>query len=79
MPNRSEHVVKAAFVNCPACDTTFPAPKVFTSVQQLQRAGRMGFPAQCPNCYQMIEANQSNMSCELEPGRRKTDRDPPQR
>jgi DNA-directed RNA polymerase subunit M/transcription elongation factor TFIIS len=57
--------IAATFVRCVKCGTDFRSILTFKTLHDFERAARVGFVAQCSNCYAIFDCNRSNMYCEL--------------
>jgi hypothetical protein len=57
--------IAATFVRCVKCGTDFRSILTFKTLYDFERAARVGFVAQCSNCYAIFDCNRSNMYCEL--------------
>jgi hypothetical protein len=60
--------IRAVHVNCTHCEHTFPSTLRFADVDAFDKALRVGFMAQCPNCYQIVSCDRRNISLELDGG-----------
>jgi hypothetical protein len=69
IPSAGRHTaIAGTFVRCAKCSRDFRSTLTFKTLHEFERAARVGFIAQCPNCFTIFDCNRGNMYCELAPG-----------